>query len=89
MFDIGVFVTFVFNFDRRRAGSAHPGAADLAGAKRVEQNHEPAKVLRMLGDNSFQCDLILEFAQVRLRRDDLPLSPCWVDNSDPSARLSP
>jgi|GEM_PF-6212600 len=49
MLHVGELVAFVLDLDVGRAGAAHPGAADLAVAKRVEQDHEAAEVVGMLG----------------------------------------
>jgi hypothetical protein len=63
-------MAFVFDFDVRRTGTADPGAADLADAQRVEQDHEPPEVVGMLGLHSDQRHLVLELPQVRSRSDD-------------------
>jgi hypothetical protein len=67
---VGEFVAFVFDLDVRRAGAADPGAANLADAQRVEQDHEPTEVVGMFGLHAHQRHLVLELPQVRAWRDD-------------------
>lgn len=60
MLHVGKLVALVLDLDVSWAGAADPGAADLPDAQRVEQDHEAAEVVGMLGLHADQRHLILE-----------------------------
>lgn len=62
MLHVGEFVAGVLDLDVSRTDAGDPRAANLAVAKRIEQNHKSRKVERMLRFDTFKSNLILELA---------------------------
>ncbi len=70
MLYVGKLVALVLDLDVGRTRAADPGAADLAVAQWVEQDHKAAEVIGVLGLHAHQRHLVFELPQMRARRDD-------------------
>jgi hypothetical protein len=63
-------MALVFDDDVSWADAGNPRTADLAGAKRIEQDRESCEVERVLRPDADQRDLVFELAQLGAGRDD-------------------